>query len=229
MDLPNEMWAQIVCFLRYVDVFNFSLTCIRFHLVLLSYKPYRERFALSHAVFGSDPDMCYSIMKCLDEVFENNCLGFSDLFKSGQYLKSILKIKLKNISYELLRFKVHEHLFSFQRGIRDVGRCNFCTMFFLEHSNEMILVKNAVHLFLYQCSGMEVTSLFEKVQVSDVYLNVFYKTSDFISHGPKNHNYGEIFTDLINNPFALHISYLEVYARLYFNLLKDVTQFVSFN
>ena len=210
MTLHNEMWIRIICFLKHIDVFNFSVTCKRFHLVSLSYKPYSERLTLSHAVFGSDPDICYyPFMKCFDKVFENICLGFSDLFKSRQYLKSILKIKLKNISYERLPSKVHEHLFSCQRGIRDIGRCNFCTRFFFEHSNEMILVKNAVHLFSYQSSGMEVHSLFQKVQVSDVYLNVFYKTSDFNSHGQKNHNYGEIFTDLINNPFALHISYLE--------------------
>ena len=93
----------------------------------------------------------------------------------------------------------------------------------------MILVKNAVHLFSYKCSDMEVHSLFEKVQVSDICLIVFYKNSNFISHSPKNHNYGEMFTDLINNPFALHISYLDIYSRLCFNLLKDVTEFVSFN
>ena len=178
---------------------------------------------MSHAVFGSGPDMCYDfIKKCLDEVHENICLAFPGLFKSRKYLKSIL-------NFELLPFKVHEHLFSCQRGIRDVARCNFCTKLFLEQSNEMILVKNAVLLFSYQCSGMEVYSPFEKVQTSDVYLNVFYKTSDFISHGPKNHNYGEIFNELINHPFALYISYLEIYSRLYFNLLKDVTDFVSFN
>ena len=105
----------------------------------------------------------------------------------------------------------------------------FCMRFFLEQSNEMILVKNAVHLFSYQYSGMEIYCLFEKVQASDVYLNVFYKTSGFIPHGPRNHNYGKIFIDLINNPFALYITSLEIYSRLYFNLLKDVTDFVSFN
>ena len=136
---------------------------------------------------------------------------------------------MKRIFYELLPFKVHEHLSSCQRGIRDAAKCKFCTKFFLEHCNEMILVKNATHLFSYQCSNMEVHSLFEKVQTSDVYLNVFYKTSDFISHGPKNHNYGEIFIELINNPFAFYISYLEIYSCLYFNLPKDVTDFVVFN
>ena len=177
-------------------LFNFSLTCKRFHLVSLSYKAYRERLALSHEVFGSDPNTCYEFMKkCLDEVSENICLGFSGLLKSRKYLKSILNIKLKKI-YELLPFKVYEHLFSCQKGIRDVARCNFCTSFFLEQSNEMILLKNAGYLFSYQCSSMEIYYLFEKVQTSDVYLNVFYKTSDFISYSPKNHNYGEIFIAL---------------------------------
>ena len=77
-------------------LFNFSLTCKRFHLVSLSYKAYRERLALSHEVFGSDPNTCYEFMKkCLDEVSENICLGFSGLLKSRKYLKSILNIKLK--------------------------------------------------------------------------------------------------------------------------------------
>ena len=78
---------------------------------------------MSKAVFVSDANECYQfIKKCLDEVSENIFLGFSGLFKSWQYLKTILHIKMKKTSYELLPFKVHEHLFSCQRGIRDAGR-----------------------------------------------------------------------------------------------------------
>ena len=127
---------------------------------------------------------------------------------------------MKRICFELLPFKVH---------IRDVRRCNFCAMFFLKNFNEMIIVKNATHLFSYQCSNLEVHSLFKKVETSDVYLNIFYKTSDFISQGPKNHNYGEIFADLVNNPFSPYVSCFKFYSRLYFNLLKNVTDVVTFN
>ena len=147
------MWLNIIQFLRYIDVFNFSLTCERFCLVLLSYKAYRKRLSLSRAVFGSDPNTChYFVNNCLDELSENICVGFSTLFKSRKYLKSILDIELKKISYKLLPFKIHEHLLFCQRGIRSANRCNFCTRFFLKYTADMVLVKNAIHLFSYQFS-----------------------------------------------------------------------------
>ena len=185
---------------------------------------------MSHSVFGSDLNIYYDFINdCLNDLSENICVGFSDVFQSKKYLKSILNIKFKKISYELLPFNIHEHLFFCQRGIRDVNRCNFCTRFFLEHTTDMVLVKNAVHLFSYQFSHIEVNCLFQKVRTSDIFLNVFNETSDFVSHGPTDQSYGEVFIDLINNPFALHITYLEIYSRVYFNLLKDVTEFVSLN
>ena len=216
MDLPNEMWRHVLLFLKYNDVFISSLVCKRFHLISLSYPDYKDRLVMSRSILRSDTDEVFEfVKKCLDEVSENIWLGFSGLFKSRQYLKSILNIKRKRIRYELLPFKVHEHLFPCQRGIRDAGRCNFCTRFFLENCDETILIK-----MQHICSHTNVPtwkcilySLFKKVQTSDVYLNIFYKASDLISHGPKNYNYGEMFTELINNPFSL-------------NILKDVTDFV---
>ena len=100
---------------------------------------------------------------------------------------------------------------------------------FVENVDEMNLIKYGAHLFSYNCLMFEVYSLFEQVQTSDVHLNIFDRTSYFISHGPKSNNYGEIFCELINNPFALYISYLEIFCRVYFNLLKDVTEIVMFN
>ena len=133
MDLPNEMWMQIICFLRYIDAFNFPVTCERFHLVSLSYKAYRERLVLSHEVFGFDPNTCYEfIKKCLHEVSENICLGFSGMFKSRKYLKSILNIKLKKDIMSFCPSRSTSIYSLCQRGIRDVARCNFCTRFFLE-------------------------------------------------------------------------------------------------
>ena len=64
--------------------------------------------------------------------------------------------------------------------------------------------------------------------MSDVRLNVYYKTSNFINAQNKN-NYGEIFSDLINNQFSLFVNYLEIFFWVNFNLLKGVTDIVLFN
>ena len=136
---------------------------------------------------------------------------------------------MRKICHELLPLKIHEHLFTCQRGIRDVRRCNFCTIFFVENVDEMNLIKYTAHLFSYNCSMFEVYSLFEQVQTSDAHLNILYKTSYFISHGPKSNNYGEMICELINNPFALYVFYLEIFCHVYFNLLKDVTEIIMFN
>ena len=148
MELPNEMWYQILIRLRYIDVYTFSCVSKRFHLLCLLYQRYRKRLS----------DVIHS---CLKEISRNIFAPYNEVFKSRKYLRSVIDMKMKNIAYQLLPFKIREHLFSCQRGVVNVGECNLCTRFFIESFEEIYLVDYATHLYSFNCSSFEVFSLFE--------------------------------------------------------------------
>ena len=110
---------------------------------------------------------------------------------------------MKNTTFQLLPFKIHEHLFLCQRGVVNIGKCDLCTNLFVVNCEEISLIEYATHLYSYNCSSYDAFSLFEQVQTSDVWLNIYYKTGDFINVDQNKDNYGDIFFDLINNPFSL--------------------------
>ena len=47
------------------------------------------------------------------------------------------------------------------------------------------------------------------------------------NHFLKTENFGEIFFEVANNLFVLYIVYLQIYFRIFFNLLKPVTELIA--
>ena len=54
MDLPNEMWFEILIRLRYVDVRKLPFVSKRLHRLCLSYRKYRERLLISKQTLGDN-------------------------------------------------------------------------------------------------------------------------------------------------------------------------------
>ena len=72
MDLPNEMWFQIIIRLRCIDVFSLSVVSKRFHLLHISYPRYKSRLKISRVILGFDTNENFDvIMRCLNEISEN--------------------------------------------------------------------------------------------------------------------------------------------------------------
>ena len=70
--------------------------------------------------------------------------------------------------------------------------------------------------------------LFDQVKATDVYLNLHYQAGDFLRHDPAK-NHGRLFKEIVNNSFSLYVVYLEVFFRVYFNSLKEITQIMLAN
>ena len=59
-----------------------------------------------------------------------------------------------------------------------------------------------------------------------VVLNICYLVGNYSS---KTKQFGEVFYELANGPFGVYISYLQIYLRMFFNLLKLTTEVVIEN
>ena len=53
-----------------------------------------------------------------------------------------------------------------------------------------------------------------------IVLNIYYLVGNYISHLTENFN--EIFSEIANTPFAVYVLFVQIYLRMYFNLLKPV-------
>ena len=65
----------------------------------------------------------------------------------------------------------------------------------------------------------------DQVKTNYLILNIYYVVGDYKeNHFLKTENIGEIFFEIANNLFGLYVVYLQDYFRVFFNLLKPVTE-----
>ena len=230
MDLPNEIWFKLLMFLDYFNVLSLSQTSKRFNQLSFSRSDFKEHVNIVWSIFDGERETYFNAFKdSLKQISSNICCGFSNLFKPRQYLVNYLEVKMEKLVWDLQLFKIFCHIVHCKRRIRSDGKCKLCTTFFVDKKSEVILLKNCTDLTARNVTHNEVRALFETAKTSFVYPNIFYKTSDFIEHGPRCVNYSELFSDLIDKPFLLYVFYLEIFFRVFFNSLKSITDFIIFN
>ena len=59
-----------------------------------------------------------------------------------------------------------------------------------------------------------------------VVLNLYYLVENY---GGRTDNFNEIFTEIANAPFAVYILFVQIYLRIYFNMVKPITEIVTEN
>ena len=65
----------------------------------------------------------------------------------------------------------------------------------------------------------------DQVKTRSVALNLYYSVGDYARNDiMRIENFGEIFFEISNNSFGVYIVYLQIYFRVFFNLLKSVTE-----
>ena len=166
---------------------------------------------------------------CRTNIFADIKQSFSKAFKSRSCLINCLEKKLVSAFEQFQPVLVFAHLVSCDRQIRYVNKCKLCTRFYVCSKSTMLLLKSTTTLSSYLTSDLNINDIFRAVKKQIVYANIFYKASDFIEHGPKRVNIGEVFRELIDKPFALYVLNFEVFFRIYFNHFKVVNDFLVFN
>ena len=94
----------------------------------------------------------------------------------------------------------------------------------------MTLQKKIESVFVITRNSIENHDIFHLMKYLNsryVVLNIYYLVGNYVSHLTKNFN--EIFSEIANTPFALYVLFVEIYLRMYFNLLKSFTDIVIEN
>ena len=57
-------------------------------------------------------------------------------------------------------------------------------------------------------------------------LNLYYLVGNY---GGRTENFNEIFTEIANTSFAVYVLFVQIYLRIYFNMVKPITKIVVEN
>ena len=75
---------------------------------------------------------------------------------------------------------------------------------------------------------MPIATLMDQVKTNYAILNLYYVVGNFKEINLlKIENFGEIFIEAANNSFGLYVVYFKTYVRVFFNLLKPVTELIT--
>ena len=75
---------------------------------------------------------------------------------------------------------------------------------------------------------MLIATLMDQVKTNYIILNLYYVIGDYKeNHLLKTGNFVEIIFEAANNSFGLHVVYLQIDFRVFFNLLKPVTELIT--
>ena len=71
----------------------------------------------------------------------------------------------------------------------------------------------------------DISYVMNEVKVNRVIFNLYYVVGNFPHcHGE---NIGEIFFEVANNLFGLHVVFVQIYLKGFFNLMKPITELVT--
>ena len=226
--LPNELLYKILLYMSMKQLFNLSLTSkIVFYLVKFT-NSHKEFVTIVWNIYKSKQSYFSFIESCQKDIVRDLRLSF-DVFNKKGYLWRYLKRKLSELLKKLHPLHVWSHLIECNRKIRTVHKCSECTRFYVCSNTIMRLINNTIAIDYLQLQEFEISDIFSGIKSRHVDLRVYYQISDFINRGPESANFGSIFKDLIDPPFACFILYAEVFVRTFFNQMRDISDFIILN
>ena len=82
-------------------------------------------------------------------------------------------------------------------------------------------------MFVITRNSIENHDIFHLMKYLTAWLNVYYLVGNYVSH--LTENFSEIFSEIANTPFGAYVLFVQIYLRMYFNLLKRVTDIIIEN
>ena len=156
---------------------------------------------------------------------KNICEKSKEKIVKNYFVFGLVDVLLKKIVYGLLPFNICHLFFFCQTGNNRAGKCDVCTRFFVDDNNLGARIDREFIITYRSISHLPISTLIDQVKTNYLILNIYYVVGDYKeNHFLKTENIGEIFFEVANNSFGLYVVYLQVYFRVFFNLLKPVTK-----
>ena len=138
------------------------------------------------------------------------------LIKKNKHVFNLIEVKLMELLYELLTFRIYCHLLFCRRGSKTAARCQFCTRFFVDGNDICKKLDTNFSLCYFHLKqwNFDVGDLMHHVKAKKLTLSLNYVVAEYVSKNQQTENYGEIFLEFANNAFSIYIIYLQVCLRV---------------
>ena len=114
------------------------------------------------------------------------------------------------------------------RGSRNVEKWDVCSRFYVDDSDIASKIDQEFLLSKNDIQHLPLCEMMRQVNARSVVLNLYDLVGEYAGNGKMNENFGEIF-EIANNLFGVYIFYLQIFLRMFFNLLMRVTEKVVDN
>ena len=108
-----------------------------------------------------------------------------------KFVFSVVKIRLNKIAYKLLPFKIFNHLFHCHRGSKSVGKCKYCTRFYVEESDHSYYIEKCFTIYKSALVCTSVGNLATQVSAKSFTLSLYGGL--FLDNDTMFQNFREIF------------------------------------
>ena len=153
---------------------------------------------------------------------------FKEKIIKNYFVFGLVDVLLKKIVYGLLSFNIYCHLFFCRRGNKKANKCDVSTRFFVDDNDLGGRIDREFIVTYKSICHLPISTLMDQVKTNYVILNLYYVVGNYKeNHFLKTENFGEIFFEVANNLFGLFTVYLQIYFRVFFNLLKPVTELIA--
>ena len=133
----------------------------------------KKRLRLSKQIIDYDVDVLFDFLnETLNYLLEDIKAGFEDIFVKNKFVFSIIQIKLKNIAFKLLPFKIFNDFFFRYRGSRSPRKCNFCTRFYVEEIDQAMFIEKNFRIYHYSIQHTNVLKLLSQKKTKSFSLNL---------------------------------------------------------
>ena len=129
---------------------------------------------------------------------------------------------MKKISYELTPFRVFCPCFFCTRGSRSFDGCSICSRTFV--NNNYVAKKKTDSAFIITRNSIRNLDLFllmKYLNTQCAVLNIYYMIGNYVH---RTENFNEVFCEIANDSFDVYVLFLQNYLRMFFNLLKLITE-----
>ena len=203
VNLPNEIKSLIIERMNYIDVFNLSHVSKHFYQLRYSNKSFDQKMLMSKHMITFDDGFFYFLSGELADLSYEIRKKFSNTYEK-KFIFSVAEKKIQNLVYNLLPFKIYNHLFFCYRGCYTTGgKWKHCTRFFVDDFDKSYYIDYHFKITKPSLGNNSVKELGS-------------------SQDNRKKNFSEIFKQVIGTLLSLYIAYNEVFFRIYFKKFRLV-------
>ena len=167
---------------------------------------------VSKLVFGFDPDYFDFLSDEIKELGKTVRKNFEKDINERSFVFSVVETILKDVVFELLPFRIYNHLFFCLKGNRMIAKCKLCSRIFIKDMDHARKIENCFKIARNSIKGSSISMLMNEANAKSVVLNLYYLVDDF----RLAENFGELFIEIANNSFGLYILFLQIFFRVRF-------------